>query len=148
VAIVAEPGLDLLGDDAARMCKSCWRSVERWLSPPPAAEGEEEVIRWVTALVLEIGEAMIEGVPLPRLESIRRRVRSELKTAIGGTVQTRVIGRDALWVHSPLVVDAKTLEQLQREMHAVVARMWTTEADQPVAAPRWRRHWNQVTGIQ
>src|SRR5487761_1101310 len=57
VAIVAEPGLDLLGDDAGQMCKACWRSVERWLSPPPAAEGEDEVVRWITAVVLETGEA-------------------------------------------------------------------------------------------
>jgi hypothetical protein len=76
VGIATDCNLDLLGDDAGRLCKSCWRSVERWLSPPEAAEGEDEVVRWLTAVVLEVGEAMIEGVPLSRLEPIRRRVRS------------------------------------------------------------------------
>ena len=95
VRIVTEPGLDLLGDDARRVCKSCWRIVERWLSPPPVAEGEADVLRWIVAAVLEIGEAMVEGVPVPRLESIRRRVRSELKSTIGGSVHTHVIGVNA-----------------------------------------------------
>lgn len=148
VAIVTEPGLDLLGDDAGRMCKSCWRSVERWLSPPPAAEGEDGVVRWITTAVLEIGEAMVEGMPVPRLESIRRRVRSELKAAIGGTVHTHVIGSDALWVRSGLVLDAKTPEQWQHEMRAAAERMWAIESHQPVDAPRWRRHWDDITAIE
>ena len=92
VRIVTETGLDLLGDDVRRVCKSCWHIVERWLSPPPVAEGEADVLRWIVAAVLEIGEAMVEGVPVPRLESIRRRVRSELKSTIGGSVHTHVIG--------------------------------------------------------
>ena len=91
---------------------------------------------------------MVEGVPVPRLESIRRRVRSELKAAIGGTVHTRVIGLDALWVHSGLVLDAKTPEQWQREMRAAAERMWAIESHQPVGAPRWRRHWDDITGIE
>ena len=148
VAIVTEPGVDLLGSDAGRMRKSCWRSVERWLSPPPAADGEDEVVRWITTAVLELGEAMVEGVPVPRLESIRRRVRSGLKAAIGGTVHTHVIGLDALWVRSGLVIDAKTPEQWQRDMRAAVERMWAIESHQPVGAPRWRRHWDDITGIE
>ena len=148
VAIVTEPGVDLLGDDAGRMCKSCWRSVERWLSPPPAAVGEDEVIRWLTTAVLEIGEAMVQGVPVPRLEAIRRRVRKELKAAIGGSVNTHVIGRNALWVRSGLVIDAKTPEQWQRELHAAMEEMWAIEVHQPVDAPRWRRHWDDIVGIE
>ncbi len=148
VAVVTEPGLDLLGDDAAQLCKSCWRSVERWLRPPPAADGEDEVVRWISAAVLETGEAMVEAVPVPRLEAIRRRVRSELKAAIGGSVQTRAFGRGALWVRSGLVIDAKTPEQWQRELHAAAERMWAIEAGQAVGAPRWRRHWNDITGIR
>jgi hypothetical protein len=42
VAIVTEPGVDLLGSDAGQMCKSCWRSVERWLSPPDASAKRED----------------------------------------------------------------------------------------------------------
>jgi hypothetical protein len=148
VAIVTEPGVDLLGDDAGRMCKSCWRSVERWLSPPPAAVGEDEVVRWLTTAVLEIGEAMVQGVPVPRLEAIRRRVRKELKAAIGGSVNTHVIGRNALWVRSGLVIDAKTPEQWQRELHAAMEEMWAIEVHQPVDAPRWRRHWDDIVGIE
>ncbi|MGH8989077.1 MAG: hypothetical protein ACRDXC_10880 [Acidimicrobiales bacterium] len=53
--------------------------VERWLSPPPAAVGEDEVVRWLTTAVLEIGEVMVQRVPVPRLEPIRRRVRAALK---------------------------------------------------------------------
>jgi hypothetical protein len=105
--IVTEPGLDLLGDDARRVCKSCWRMVERWLSPPPVAEGEADVLRWMVAAVLEIGEAMVEGVPVPRLESI--------------------------W---------------QKELHAAAERMWAIEAGEPVDAPRWRRRWEDITGIR
>lgn len=148
VTIVTEPGMDLLGDDTGQLCKSCWRSVDRWLSPPPAAVGEDEVVRWVTTAVLEIGEAMLEGVPVPRLESIRRRVRAELKAAIGGSVHTHVIGRDALWVRSGLVIDAKTPERWQQEMRAAVERVWAIESHQPVGAPRWRRHWDDITGIE
>lgn len=146
VAVVTEPGLDLLGDDVDRLCGSCWRSVERWLSPPPAAEGEDEVVRWIMSVVLETGEAMVEGVPVPRLESIRRRVRSELKAAIGGSVQTRVFGRSALWVHSGLVIDSMTPERWQREMRAAADRMSAIEAGQPVDPPRWRRRWDEITG--
>lgn len=148
VAIVTEPGLDLLGEDASQMCRSCWRSVERWLSPPLAADGEDEVVRWITTTVLEIGEAMVEEVPVPRLEPIRQRVRSDLKAAIGGTVRTHVIGRDALWVRSGLVLDAKTPEQWQKEMRAALERMWAIESHQPVGAPRWRRHWDDITVIE
>ncbi len=96
VAIVTEPGLDLLGDDAGRMCKSCWRSVERWLSPPHPSDGQTEVVRWLTTAGLETGEAMVEGVPVPCMGSIRRRVRAGLKVAIGGSLHTHVIGHDAL----------------------------------------------------
>ena len=148
VAVVTEPGLDLLGEDVDRLCGSCWRSVERWLSPPPAADGEDEVVRWIMSVVLETGEAMVEGVPVPRLESIRRRARSELKAAIGGSVQTRVFGRSALWVHSGLVTDSKTPERWQREMRAAADRMSAIEAGQPVDPPRWRRRWDEITGSQ
>jgi hypothetical protein len=108
VRILNEPGLDLLGDDAHLVCKSCWRIVEGWLSPPPVAKGESDVLRWMVDAVLETGEAMVEGVPVPRLESFRRRVRSELKSIIRGSVHTHVIGLNALLVRSGLVTDAKT----------------------------------------
>jgi hypothetical protein len=148
VAIVTEPGLDLLGDSAARVCKSCWCSVERWFSPPPVAEGEDEVVQWVTAVDLELGEAMVEGVPVPRLESTRRRIPSQVKAAIGGTVCTRVIGRAALWVHSGLVIDDKTPERWELELEPAAERTCAIEAGHPVSSPRWRGHWNEITGIQ
>ena len=148
VRIVTEPGLDLLGDDARLVCKSCWRIVEGWLSPPPVAEGEADVVRWIVAAVLETGEAMVEGVPVPRLVSIRQRVRSELKSTKGGSVHTYVIGLNALLVRSGLVIDARTPEQWQKEMHAAAERMWAIEAGEPVDAPRWRRRWEDITGIR
>ncbi len=147
VRIVTEPGLDLLGD-ARRVCKSCWRIVDRWLSPPPVAEGEADVLRWIVAAVLEIGEAMVEGLPVPRLGSIRKRVRSELKSTIGGSVHTHVIGVNALLVRSGLVIDARTPEEWQKELHAAAERMWAIEAGEPVDAPRWRRRWEDITGIR
>ncbi len=146
VAIVTEPGLDLLGDDAGLVCKSCWRSVEGWLSPPPAAEGEDKVVRWIVAAVLETGEAMVEGMPVPRLGPIRGLVRSELKRAIGGEVRTVVVGGAALWVRSGLVIDAKTSEQWQQEMYAAVQRVSAIEAGRLVEPARWRRHWHEIMG--
>ncbi|MCL6091794.1 MAG: hypothetical protein M1435_02425 [Actinobacteria bacterium] len=59
---------------------------------------------------------------------------------------TRVIGRDTLWVHSRLVLDAKTPEQLQREMRAALERMERVQAGQAVDPPRWRRCWNEIVG--
>jgi hypothetical protein len=100
-SMIADRSLDLLGEHRGLLCQSCWRTVEGWLSPPPAAAGEDDVVHWVVATVLEIGEAMVEGVAVPRLESLRRRVRSELKAAIGGSVRTSKIGHDSLWVSSP-----------------------------------------------
>src|ERR1700730_82411 len=38
-------GLDLFGKDRGRLCQSCWRTVEGWLSAPPPSTGEGEVIR-------------------------------------------------------------------------------------------------------
>ncbi|MDA8310711.1 MAG: hypothetical protein M0Z46_08870 [Actinomycetota bacterium] len=144
---MTEPGADLLGDDAGRMCKSCWRSVERWLTPPPPTSGEDDVVRWLTTAVLESGEAMVQGVPMLRLEPIRRRARAALKAAIGGSVNTHVIGRDSLWVRSGVVIDAKTPAQCQHDLRDAMERMWAIESHQPVAAPRWRRHWDDISGI-
>jgi hypothetical protein len=42
--------------------------------------------------VLEDGEAMVERMPVPRLESLRHRVRSELQAAIGGSIRSAKIG--------------------------------------------------------
>ncbi|GAC1596780.1 MAG: hypothetical protein NVS3B21_20840 [Acidimicrobiales bacterium] len=58
--------------------------------------GEGEAIAWAVATVLEIGEAMIDCVPIPRFESIRRAIRSELKAAIGGSVRTAKIALASL----------------------------------------------------
>ena len=111
------------------------------------SKGESAVLRWIVAAVLETGEAMVEGVPVPRLESFRRRVRSELKSIIRGSVHTHVIGLNALLVRSGLVIDAKTPEQWQKELHAAAERMWAIEAGEPVDTPRWRRRWEDITGI-
>ena len=137
-------GLDLFGKDRGRLCQSCWRTVEGWLSAPPPSTGEGDVIRWVVATVLETGEAMVEGVPVPRLESIRRQIRSELKAAIGGTVRTAKIGQSALWVWSGIVNDAKTPERVQEEMRVAAERMWALDDAQLVEPARWRRTWSEI----
>ena len=82
------PTTDLLSSPEQWMCSSCWRIVEGWLAAPPPVKGEDAVVRWVVNAVLEVGEALIEGVPVPRLEALRRRIRSGLKATIGGSVQT------------------------------------------------------------
>ncbi len=99
-ALVAEVSLDLLGEDRGLLCRACWRAVEGWLTPPPAPAGEDDVVAWVLGAVLETGEALLEGVPVPRLESLRRRIRSELKAAVGGSVRTTKVGEGVLWVWS------------------------------------------------
>jgi hypothetical protein len=141
-------GLDLVGKDRGRLCQACWRTVEGWLSAPPPSTGEGEVIRWVVATVLETGEAMVEGVPVPRLESIRRQIRSELKAAIGGTVRTAKMGQSALWVWSGIVNDAKTPERLQEEMRAAAERMWAPDDAPPVEPARWRRTWSEIVDAE
>jgi hypothetical protein len=143
--MVTDPALDLLGEHRGLVCQACWRIVEGWLSPPSPAAGEDDVVRWVVGTVLETGEAMVEGVPVPRLESLRRRVRSELKAAIGGSVRTTKIGQCGLWVWSGVVNDAKTEERRQEEMRAAVKRMTALEDGQPVEPVRWRRHWSDIT---
>jgi hypothetical protein len=139
--------LDLLGSPEKWMCRSCWRIVEGWLAAPPPVEAEDAVLRWVINTVLETGEALIEGVPVPRLQAFRRRVRSELKAMIGGSVQTSRIEPAALWVRSGLVQDAKTPERWQEEMHAAVRRMEDLEAGRSVEPARWRRHWQEIAII-
>jgi hypothetical protein len=94
--------------------------------------------------VLETGEALIEGVPVPRFESFRRRVRSDLKAAIGGSVRTERIGPTALWVWSGLVQDAKTPERWQEEMRAAAQRMSDIYVGREVEPPRWRQHWDDI----
>ena len=116
-------------------------------SRPPAAEGEDAVLRWVINAVLESGEALIEGVPVPRLEAFRRRVRSELKAMMGGSVHTSRIGAAVLWVRSGLVPDAKTPERWQEEMHSAVRRMEDVEAGRPVEPARWRGRWLGIIEI-
>ena len=137
-------GLDLLGADQRRLCQSCWRAVERWLHAPGPARGESEVIAWAVATVLEIGEAMIDGIPIPRFESIRRAIRSELKAAVGGSVRTAKIGPASLWVWSGLVNDAPTPEARAEELHAAAERMWTLDRGEPVPPARWRRDWSEI----
>jgi hypothetical protein len=143
---VTSPDLDLLGEHRRLVCRSCWRVAEGWLSAPPPAAGEDDVVRWVVETVLEFGEAMLQEAPAPRLESVRRRVRSELKAAIGGSVRTERIGDEGLWVWSGLVNDAKTPERWQHEMRAAVDRMSALDAGQPVEPVRWRRRWTDITG--
>jgi len=136
--------LDLLGEDRRLLCGSCWRTVEGWLSPLPQAEGEDAVVVWIVSTVLEVGEAMIDGVPVPRIESLRRRVRSELKAAVGGSVHTAKIGPTTMWVSSGVVNDAKTPERWQAEMRAGMQRAWAMKDGQEVEPPRWRRHWSEI----
>ena len=144
-ALVDEGSLDLLGEDSGLLCRGCWRTVERWLSPPPPAAGEDDVVAWVLGAVLETGEALVEGVPVPRLESLRRRIRSELKAAVGGSVRTEKVGEGGLWVWSGLVNGAKTPEAWQDEMRAAVDRMEALDAGHAVAPARSRKHWSDIT---
>ena len=99
---------------------------------------------WIVSTVLEVGEAMIDGVPVPRIESLRRRVRSELKAAVGGSVHTAKIGPTTMWVSSGVVNDAKTPERWQAEMRAGMQRAWAMKDGQEVEPPRWRRHWSEI----
>ena len=137
-------GLDLLGADQRRLCQSCWRAAEGWLCAPGPAHREGEVIAWVVATVLEIGEAMIDGVPLPRFESVRRAIRSQVKAAVGGSVRTAKIGPASLWVWSGLVNDAKTPEARAEEMQAAAERMGMLSQGEPVPPARWRRDWSEI----
>jgi len=137
--------VDLLSSQEQWMCSSCWRIVEGWLTAPPPIEGEDAVVRWVVNAVLGVGEALLEGVPVPRLEAIRRRIRREIKATIGGSVQTSRIGPAALWVRSGLVQDAKTPERWQEEMRAGVQGVEDMKAGRPVERPRWRGHWREIT---
>ncbi len=138
--------VDPLSSPEPWMCSSCWRIVEGWLATPPPVEGEDAAIRWVVNAVLEVGEALIEGVPVPRLETFRRRIRSEIKATIGGSVQTSRIGPAALWVRSGLVQDAKTPERWQEEMRAGLQRLEHSKAGRQLEPPRWRGNWREITG--
>lgn len=146
--MVAGSVLDLFGEHRRLLCGSCWRIVEGWLQPPPPAVGEDDVVDWIVVTVLEIGEAMIDGVPVPRLEWVRRKARSELKAAVGGSVRTSKIGQNTLWVCSGLVVDAKTPERWQAELRAAMERVSAVEDGRPVEPVRWRRHWSEITGTE
>jgi hypothetical protein len=143
--LVADLSVDLLDDPWGLLCKSCWRIVEGWLSPPPPGDGEDEIVAWIIRTVLTSGEAMVEDVPAPRLESLRRRVRSELKQAIGGSVRTTSVGT-ALIVDSLLVLDAKTPERLQAELRAAADRVSALEEGHAVEPPKWRRRWREIVG--
>ena len=146
--VVIVDDVDLLGEHRRLVCRSCWRAVEGWLGPPPPAVGEDDVARWLVETALEVGEALVEEVPAPRVEAIRRRVRSELKAAIGGSVRTEQIGDDGLWVWSGLVNDAKTPERWQHEMRTAVERMWALDDGVPLEPARWRRRWTDITSSQ
>jgi hypothetical protein len=122
--------------------------VEGWLQPPPPAAGEDDVVAWIVATVLGGGEAMIDGVPVPRLEGVRRRARAELKAAIGGSVRTAKIGPSTVWVSSRLVNDAKTPERWQVELHAAMQRVSRAQVGRPVEPVRWRRHWSEITASE
>jgi hypothetical protein len=143
--MVTDPDLDLLGEHARSVCRACWRILEGWLTALPPVDGEEDALRWVVNAVLETGEALIEGVPVPRFESFRRQVRTDLKAAIGGSVRTERIGPAALWVWSRLVHDAKTPERWQEDLRAAAQRMSDIHAGRAVEPPRWRRHWSDIT---
>jgi hypothetical protein len=145
-AVLDDPEFDLLGEHRGLVCRSCWRTVERWLSPPPLAPGEDEVVHWLVETALAVGEAMVEGVPAPRLEAVRRRARSALKAAVGGSVRTEAIGGHAVWVRSALVIYAKTPERVQEELHTAMERIWAIEDGLPVGSPSWRRRWVDITG--
>lgn len=144
--MVADLELDIFGFHRGLVCRACWRRVERWLVPPAPADGEDEVVAWAVETVLEFGEALVEEVPVPRLESFRRRVRSQLKAAIGGAVRTQKLGDDAVWVWSALVHDAKTPERWQQELRAAADRMDSLVTGQPVPPARWRGRWSDIAG--
>ena len=139
--------VDLLGEHRRLACRSCCGTIEGWLSSPPPAVGEDDVVRWLVETALEVGEALARG-PALRLEAIRRRVRSELKAAIGGSVRTERIGDEGLWVWSGLVNEAKTAERWQHEMRTAVERMWALDNGVPVEPARWRRRWTDITSSQ
>lgn len=145
--LVLDPTLDLFGEDRDLLCQSCWRIVEGWLSSPPPSDGEDEVVAWIVSSVLATGEALVEGVPVPRFEAVRGRVRSEIKRAIGGSVRTAKIGPTSLWVMSRLVVDAKTPERWEAELRAAAERVEGLQAGDAVQPPTWRRHWSEIAGL-
>lgn len=79
------------------------------------------------------------------MESFRRRIRTDLKAAIGGSVRTEKIGPAALWVWSGLVHGAKAPERWQEEMRAAAQRMSDIDDGRVVEPPRWRQHWSDIT---
>ena len=137
--------VDPLGAQRHLLCQSCWLIVEGRLQPPPASDGEDTVAAWLLRTVLQFGEAMLEGVPVPRMQSLRARVRSDIKAAVGGSVTTRTIGPTTLWVSSGLVNGAKTPERWQAEMRAGMERMEAAGRGEVLAPAAWRRHWSEVT---
>jgi hypothetical protein len=103
------------------------------------------VAAWLLRTVLQFGEAMLEGVPVPRMQALRARVRSDIKAAVGGSVTTRTVGPTTLWVSSGLVNGAKTPERWQAEMRAGMERMEAAGRGEVLAPAAWRRHWSEVT---
>jgi hypothetical protein len=47
-------------------------------------------------------------------------------------------------VYSALVIDAKTEDQQDRELHDAMLRLWTGEAGHPLGQPDRRRRWSQL----
>jgi hypothetical protein len=136
--------LDVLCVDRDRLCGSCWRIAEGWLAPPGADDGEDQVVAWLVETVLNGGSAMIDDVPFGRVRPLRQRVTRQIKATIGGTVTTALISPTTILVHSALVIDTKTEDQQQRELHDAMLRLWTGEAGLPLGQPDWRRRWSQL----
>jgi hypothetical protein len=140
--------LNLFGGPAERVCRSCWRIVEVWLTAPPPAEGDDEVAHWVANAGVEDRPGVDRGgASAPCEGALRRRARSEIKAAIGGSVRTALVGRGALWVRSGLEQDAKTPEHRQDELRSAVERRWNLEAGHPVEPARWPRHRRDISEI-
>jgi hypothetical protein len=132
LSLGVEVDLDVLGSPRAG-----WR-------PPGPDDGEDHVVAWLVETVLNGGSAMIDDVPFGRVRRMRQRVTRQIKATIGGTVTTATISPTTILVHSALVIDAKTEDQQQRELHDGMLRLWTGEAGLPLGQPDWRRRWSQL----
>ena len=137
-------GIDPLGAQRHRLCQSCWVIVEGWLSPPPPAAGEDSVAAWLLTTVLRVGEALVEEVPVPRMEALRRRIRAEVKAAVGGSVSTRAISPSTLWVSSGLVNGAKTPERWAADIQAGLERLQSFQDGEDVPPASWRGRWSEI----
>ena len=102
------------------------------------------MVAWLVETVIKGGSAMIDDVPFGRVRPQRKRVTRQIKATIGGKVTTALISPTTVIVYSALVVDAKTEDQHQQELHDATLRLWAGEAGLRLGQPHWRRRWSQV----